>query len=336
LCKYKNVNNENINNNQEIRDYVDLDSYSIESLSKTNIKPGLISIDKQINSNDNFTSYLFSFKFYPNPENGETKKTSGIINIPSKSISKMNKLVILIRGYVDQKSYKPGDGSKRIGEYLAGKGYVTIAPDFLGYGDSDSESGNIFESRFQTYTTILSLEKSLELLSSNTSLLLGPIELTKLLTNPSQIFIWAHSNGGQIALTSLEISGKDYPTALWAPVTKPFPYSILYYTDESDDRGRLIRSELSKFEKYHNVENYSLTNYLNMIKAPISLHQGTSDDSVPLDWSNKFFNELKNLNKEITYFKYPNSDHNLMPEWNRAAENTLNFFNSFSSSRIDI
>ena len=48
-------------------------------------------------------------------------------------------------------------GTKRVGEYFAENGYITLAPDFLGYGGSDSESENIFESRFQTYTTTLTL-----------------------------------------------------------------------------------------------------------------------------------------------------------------------------------
>ena len=53
-------------------------------------------------------------------------------------------------------------GTKKIGEYFANNGYITLAPDFLGYGGSDSESENIFESRFQTYTTVVSLIKSIE------------------------------------------------------------------------------------------------------------------------------------------------------------------------------
>ena len=49
-----------------------------------------------------------------------------------------------------------------MGEYLSENGYITLAPDFLGYGGSDIESSNIFEARFQTYTTVLTLLKSIE------------------------------------------------------------------------------------------------------------------------------------------------------------------------------
>src|SRR5690606_5347887 len=93
--------------------------------------------------------------------------------------------------------------------------------------------------------------------------------------NNDDVFIWAHSNGGQIALTTLEATGKMIPTSLWAPVTKPFPYSVLYYTDESADRGKFIRTELAKFEAIYNADQFAITDYVDRIKAPIQLHQGT-------------------------------------------------------------
>ena len=102
-----------------------------------------------------------------------------------------------------------------MGEYFRDNEYITLAPDFLGYGGSDSESSNIFESRFQTYTTVLTLLKSINKENFPN-------------WDQKNIFIWAHSNGGQIALTVLEITGENYPTVLWAPVTESFPYSILF------------------------------------------------------------------------------------------------------------
>ena len=42
---------------------------------------------------------------------------------------------------------------------------------------------------------------------------------------------------------------------LWAPVSKPFPYNILYYTDEAEDRGKWLRGEIAKFEARLSSEN---------------------------------------------------------------------------------
>jgi len=144
------------------------------------------------------------------------------------------------------------------------------------------------------------------------------------------VFIWGHSNGGQIALTTLEITGVNYPTTLWAPVSKPFPYSVLYYTDDSIDRGKLIRSELAKFEEVYDVEAYSLTNYLENIEAPLLVHQGKSDDAIPLDWTNNLVQKLEDKGKNVTYYTYPATDHNMRPSWDMVIARDLEFFKKHS------
>ena len=140
-------------------------------------------------------------------------------------------------------------------------------------------------------------------------------------------FIWAHSNGGQIALTTLEITGVTFPTVLWAPVSKPFPYSILYYTDEADDGGKSLRKYLAVFEQTYNTDLYSLSRYINQIKAPVELNQGTADTEVPVKWSEDLEKNLKEATVSATLIEYPGADHNMRPAWNEVVQNNLKFFN---------
>lgn len=280
--------------------------YNIDSLSKTEVKPVKIGVDGNI----------FSFEFDPTLEykdESKIKKVTGLINLPKTE--QQAPIVLLIRGYVDPSIYTTGTGTRRVGEYFASQGYITIAPDFLGYAGSSKESGNIFETRFQTYTTVLTLLASIT---------------TENFPNwdGKSIFIWAHSNGGQIALTTLAITKNDYPTVLWAPVTEPFPYSILYYTNESEDKGKFIRRELSKFEANYDVNEFSFTNYLSAINAPIELHLGTNDDAIPLEWGDRFVKNMKALNKEVAYYKHSGADHNMNPLWSVVIAESYNFFES--------
>ncbi|OGM08964.1 hypothetical protein A2W13_00385 [Candidatus Woesebacteria bacterium RBG_16_36_11] len=305
-----------------------LEKYSFDSLSKADIKTGRIVIGDILEEKDNFTSYLFTFEFNPTPGSKETKKTTGMINIP-KGNSKYP-VIVMFRGFVDQKLYITGMGTKSASYFFADNGFITIAPDYLGYGGSDKEADNIFETRFQTYVTSISLLNTIKGISDNTSLITGSVQTINRLLDSSNLFIWGHSNGGQIALTVLEITGKDISTVLWAPVSKPFPYSILYYTDESEDQGKLIRKELAKFEELYDTNQYSLLNYFERINinAKIQIHQGIADDAVPLDWSNSLNKKLKDLKLEVDYFTYPGADHNLQPAWNLATERSLTFFKS--------
>jgi len=295
--------------------------YTFENLKKNKFKQSPIILDIVLDEKENSISQLFFYNIRDvvNGENKE-KRVGGLINIPKKE--GIYPVVVMMRGFVPVEAYTTGIGTKRVGEFFAQNGLITIAPDFLGYGQSDNPSQNSIEERLQTYTTALTLLSSLDNL--NTGLIASYSGRIK--ADVSKIGIWGHSNGGQIALSVLEITGKNYPTVLWAPVSKPFPYSILYFTDEFDDHGKALRKVVADFENDYNIELYSSSNFYSWIKAPLEVHQGTADDAVPLKWSDNLVADLTKLNKDVTYFTYPGADHNLLPGWEVAVQRSLDFY----------
>lgn len=294
-----------------------LEKYTFDALSKTKFSASKIELGEVVKDESDFSSRLFYFVV-------EGKKVSGLVNIPKAA--GVYPVIVMFRGYVDREIYTTGTSTQHAAEVFAKAGFVTLAPDFLGYGQSDNPSANPIEERFQTYTTALTL---LEFIS-NLNQALEPENGVRV--NPQKIGIWGHSNGGQIALSVLEISSKNYPTVLWAPVSKPFPYSILYYTDEFDDHGKMLRKAVAEFEKDYDVEDYSPTNFFDRISAPIQLHQGTADEEVPLKWSDQLVTLLKEKGKQIEYFTYLGADHNLAPNgWLQAIQRSIDFYRtSFS------
>lgn len=290
-----------------------LEKYAIEKLSANSPPSSKIQIGEPISDEEKFTSYIFYYDV-------EGKKVSGQLNIPNTEGT--YPVIVLFRGFAPQETYTTGVGTKRAAEYLASHEFVTLAPDFLGYGESDNPSEDIFEARFQSYTTATTLLSSIKNLDN--ALKEKSITAT---TQPDKIGIWGHSNGGQIALTALEITQGNYPTVLWAPVSKPFPYSILYYTDEADDYGKALRKKLAEFEEKYDVDKFSLINYLNQINAPLQVHQGTTDEEVPVSWSDELVDKLEKLDKDVEYFTYPGANHNLMPTgWNQAVTRSAAFY----------
>lgn len=284
--------------------------YSIENLSNTNFEESKIEIGEILDETEEYTSYKYSMRF--SPDFSENVKTvTGMINIPKKEGS--FPVIVMFRGFVNQEIYTTGIGTRPSAKVFAENGYITVAPDFLGYADSDEEAEDIFESRFQTYVTAAVTIKSVPSIEN---------------WDKKNIFIWGHSNGGQVALTSLEITGFDYPTVLWAPVGRPFPASVLYYVDGAEDGGKLLITKLAEFMDVYNAKSFSLTEHFDKIKAPIEINQGTADTAVPYWWSDELVEALEKADVDVTYKKYFGADHNLVPVWNSAVENSLLFFNS--------
>mgnify|MGYP001612186871 CR=1 FL=1 len=291
-----------------------LEKYSFERLKNRIPQGGNIYIGKELKNGTGFSSHIFYFTT-------EGKKVSGMINIPTKAGA--YPVLVLLRGFIDQQIYTTGDGTRRDGEIFAQNGFITLAPDFLGYGESASPSASPVEERLQTYTTILDLLAALPTLNQA----LTSITDIKIITDTDHVGIWAHSNGGQIALSILAISGKNYPTVLWAPVSKPFPYSVLYFTDEFDDHGKKLRKVIADFEHDYDSELYTFTNYIDWINTAIQLHQGSEDEAVPQKWSDQFVQALKEKEKDVTYFIYPGENHNFTQgSWLLNIERNINFY----------
>jgi dipeptidyl aminopeptidase/acylaminoacyl peptidase len=281
--------------------------YTFVNLKKDNGTPSPIIIKDTLEETEDFTSYLFTFQT-------EGKTMSGQINVPKVATPSAGfPAVLMLRGYVDISIYNTGVGTKNAAAAFAQNDFITVAPDFLGYGQSDPPHANSLAARLEKPKHVLDLLASLKQFP--------PVD-------SARIGIWGHSNGGQIALSVLEITGGDYPTTLWAPVSKPFPYSILYYTDESDDQGKAMRADLAEFETDYDVFDFSIDNYYDWINAFVELHQGTADTAVPVAWSDLLVQTLEDKGKHITYFTYAGADHNLRPGWDTVVDRNLKFFNT--------
>ncbi len=297
-------------------------AYSFENLKKIKFSGSPITLGAVVSENADSFSQVFYFSVPKQPNSKVMEKVSGLMNIPKKA--GQHPVIVMFRGYIPDSTYFPGAGTQPSAAVFAKNGFITLAPDFLGYGESASPSADPFENRFQTYTTALSLLASLPNLNSG----LETVYAGTVSADLNKVGIWGHSNGGHIALSALEISGVTYPTVLWAPVSTSFPYSILYYTDESDDQGKALRKTLSGFETIYNTDLFSLTNYFNWIKAPLQINQGTADEEVPVWWSDALVKTLKNDDISTQYITYPGAAHNLLPSgWSDAVLNGIDFYN---------
>jgi dienelactone hydrolase len=334
-----------------------LQKYTIQNLQSYPYQISEISVDKVLGTFPEYTSYLFSYKTMG-------RKMTGQLNVPNSGEN--FPVIVMVRGFVEQETYTTGEGTRPGAAAFAKAGFVTFAPDFFGFGGSDSEAPG-WEARFQKPINVVELIQSIRHHQQLTY-------KNKMITlNPEKLGLWGHSNGGQITLTSLEAMAEPIPTVLWAPVTAPFPYSILYFSDEDPDEGKRMRSSVAELERDYDSQDFSLTQHLNRLVAPIQLHQGTADDAVPKTWSDEFVQKIQKENQRrqeeinnlkaniasqsaekaatdsaavtpqnivtsaeiesvllepvnIDYFVYPGANHSLRPSWDTVVERNIQFF----------
>jgi dipeptidyl aminopeptidase/acylaminoacyl peptidase len=260
-------------------------------------------VKEGIKKEDNFVSYVITFE-----SNG--KKISGMLNLPATVRSNKMPAIIMIRGYAESEGYFVGSGSWKAADELARNDFVTISLDFLGYGLSDGESKDILEARFEKPVSVLDLIAAVKKLDY--------VDSTK-------IGIWSHSNGGQIAISVLEITGENYPTVLWAPMTNPFPQSVLETMDDSEN-GKIVKQKIADFEQDYDSKLYSIDNFYEWIKAPILIHQGTADVWCKVEWQQNLKNKLIKLGKEVKLDVRQGNDHNLKQSWDEVIKMDVEFF----------
>ncbi|MBU4210895.1 alpha/beta hydrolase [Patescibacteria group bacterium] len=233
--------------------------------------------------------------------------TEGILRCTQDDVA----IIIMIRGYADKEGYYSGFGSWRVADELTKAGFVTISLDFLGYGGSDSESLDMMEARFEKVIGVLDLVGVVRKLD---------------FVDKEKIGIWAHSNGGQIAMSILEITGAFYPTVLWAPMTNPFPKSILDTASELADGGEVVVLALREFEGKYDARRYAIENYYSWINGPIVIHQGSADVWCKVEWQEDLQSRLRELGKDVELRVYEGDDHNLSKNWGRVVKLDIEFF----------
>jgi pimeloyl-ACP methyl ester carboxylesterase len=289
------------------------DSYSLKSLQNYPYQASPLLVNRFVSETDDYRAYDFSYTTM-----GLT--VSGRFRLPKISSQNIKGIVILLRGFQNASNYSTGKGSEYMGRFYLRNGYAVIAPDFLGYGASSATPSPAEAHQF--YSTVNAVELYMSLLSPHISYTAGVPQNARpeLPTSFKKIYLWGHSNGGQVAIQTLEVLKAPIPTVLWAPVSLAFPDSAAYYREGRTGR----RSEWAEqFKKEYTAADFSLYTYLPQIApgTPILLEQGTLDTDVPKSWSDAFVKAIadENANRteankiKLTYQIYPDANHNLEP-----------------------
>ena len=269
-------------------------AFSVPGLRERDYPGGEINITSTWESTDAFTRYYIT---YPSDD----LTISGMMAVPKGQGP--FPVIILNHGYIAPSQYWIGADTYDASTYLASRGFLTISPDFRGWGRSDTGE-NVFRSGLAV--DVMNLISSLPSLPQ---------------ADPERVGIWGHSMGGGAVSWIMAVDPRVKASQLYAPVSA-----------DASDRRRFGGSGPSSSDPVWRddpqfIDKISPINYFDGVTGPVQIHQGDADTTTPPRWARAIRDALEAAGKDVTYFEYPGQGHALKGDaWRSFMQRTADFF----------
>lgn len=222
--------------------------------------------------------------------------------------------ILLNHGHYAPADYYPGKGTELEAAYLAQHGYVTIASDYRGYGDSGGPPGNHFDPGWTH--DVLNLLDALPSLD---------------FVDPERVGMWGHSTGGEIALQVITARDNVDALGLFGSLGADASDNLAAMQGEDHDRGTFAVQHYGLPTEAPEVwAKLSPITYLSDISTPISIHHGSLDEEAPPELSARLWQAMQVANLSGEYYTYRDQGHFFAgPAWALAMERTVAFFDRY-------
>ena len=278
--------------------------WTIDHLRSRTYGGGQIEFLEVMAQNLYFTRYLIRF-----PSDG--LNIYGFANIPNDEGP--HPVIVALHGYIDPGVYNTLDYTAHYADALATAGYVVLHPNLRGYLPSDN-GDNLF--RVGMAIDVLNL---IAIVQSQSG---APDPLRTAL--PDRIGLWGHSMGGGISTRVLTVSDDVRAAVLYAAMSGDEQKNYEAIREWSGQTRGLDELSVPAEALTRIAPMYFFQN----ITAAVSVHQGTADATVPLDWSVLTCDQLTALGKNIECTYYQDMPHTFYGAGDEEfIQNTVRFFN---------
>jgi dipeptidyl aminopeptidase/acylaminoacyl peptidase len=233
--------------------------------------------------------------------------------------------IVFNHGYIPPDQYRTTERYIAYVDNLANHGYIVFRIDYRGHDRSEGEARGAYGDPGYT----------IDVLNAVASLKQFPP------ADPQRIGMWGHSMGGYLTLRSMVISPDIKAGVIWAGVVASYPDLLTRWrrpvvvtpsTTPSISRGwRSAWAELygTPEENPEFWNGVSANSYLAEISGPVQLHHGTSDESVPLEFSATLSQQLQQAGQTVEFYEYPDDNHNISNYFSTAMARTIQFFDRY-------
>jgi dipeptidyl aminopeptidase/acylaminoacyl peptidase len=280
--------------------------WSVDALRSRTYGGGQIEFLEVMAQNLYFTRYLMRY-----PSDG--LNIYGFADIPNDEGP--HPVIIALHGYIDPAIYYTLDYTTHYAGAIASAGYIVLHPNLRGYAPSDN-GDNLF--RVGMAIDVLNLIALVQAQSG------GADQLRT--ARPDRIGMWGHSMGGGITTRVLTVTDDVQAAVLYAPMSgdeRKNYEAILQWSGQ-------VRGLEELNVPLEALNRISPMYFFQNITAAVSIHHGTADATVPLDWSVLTCNQLTSLGKNVECVYYQDMPHTFYGAGDEDfIQNTVRFFNQY-------
>jgi len=235
-------------------------------------------------------------------------------------------VIVFNHGYQIPELYTPDGNYIAYMDALAKQGYIIFKPDYRGNGKSYGSPGS----------TYYSPNYAIDDLNAIASIKMFPS------ANANRIGIWGHSMGGDISLRVSEISPDIKAVVIWGGVVGDYNDIIYNWQDKVSYKpaaedlylrnlglSDLLAQNGTPTQNpnfWNSIDPYYNINY---VSAPMQIDVGGSDEQVPPAFSLNLYNQMRSQGKQVEYYSYPGSNHDIAQGYSLAMQRTITFFNKY-------
>jgi uncharacterized protein len=260
-----------------------LPAYYIESLRRRVPVAGRIEVGDLMFRGPGFTKYHMTWTSGGQP-------MTGTISLPDGDGP--HPVVIVNHGHIPAERYWIGQDSGIFGDPMAAHGFISIAPNYVGYDGSGPGDPALLPNQ-RIAVTVMDLISSLGSLPQ---------------VDPSRVAVVGHSQGGGVSQILMVVDPRIRAVVLHAPVS----------SSEAENALRLHARNGSwppLGDPAQNAEAYahvSPRTYFAPGQPPVLLVQGTADHTIPAEHTQATFDALQASGVAARLTWIPGADHDLV------------------------